>query len=304
MRVIYWDVVFIINLLMNIIILSLTSYFTKNRVGFLRILAGACIGSVYLIIIFFPELKFLYTVFMKFVLSVLIIVVTFFPANIKEFLRIIVYFYLVSFMIGGGAFALFYFADIGAVFYNGIFILRNISIPWWTLLLSAVVVFISIKYCWEYLQNRFWKEKLHIILTIYFQTGLYKVKALIDTGNDLHDPISNAPVIVVEYKAIKNMLSPEMQKIFDEGKENDLEALTRSLSNSPIGHRFRLIPFTSLGKSKGMLLGFKPDKVKINNGDKIFEIKETTIGIYNKALSPEGRFNALLNPELLNGLSN
>lgn len=300
MRVIYWDVVFTVNFVMNVVILYLTGYFTRNMVSIWRIIAGSAIGSIYLLAFLFPDLRIFYTVLMKFLLSILIIVVTFFPPKLKEFLRIIGYFYLISFMIGGSAFAIFYLTDIGD-FYNGVLLIKDINIPWWILILSVVVVYFSIKYTWEFLQNRFWKEKAYIPLTIFVENQLFKLNALVDTGNDLHDPISDVPVIIVEYNAIKKALSEEIQEIFNKGKENDLSELAKGLANSEMGNRFRVIPFSSIGKTNGLLVGFRPDKINLELEERTIEIMNSIIGIYNTTLSPEGRYSALLHPELLKG---
>ena len=63
--------------------------------------------------------------------------------------------------------------------------------------------------------------------------------------------------------------------------------------------RFRLIPFSSIGKSNGILVGFKPDKIIVKTNEEVFEIKESIVGIYNNILSSEGNYSALLNPDIL-----
>lgn len=42
----------------------------------------------------------------------------------------------------------------------------------------------------------------------------------------------------------------------------------------------RLIPFSSLGNENSVLIGFKPDSIKVYYDDNYFE-KEAFIGIYN-----------------------
>ena len=63
--------------------------------------------------------------------------------------------------------------------------------------------------------------------------------------------------------------------------------------------RLKVIPFSSLGKQNGMLLGIKAEEVVIKNeeGD---ETKENMIiGIYNKSLTKRGEYRALLGIELI-----
>ncbi len=47
-----------------------------------------------------------------------------------------------------------------------------------------------------------------------------------------------------------------MEKIIDGTNENLREEIEEDYIS-----RFRLIPFSSLGKQNGMLIGFKPDKI-------------------------------------------
>lgn len=63
--------------------------------------------------------------------------------------------------------------------------------------------------------------------------------------------------------------------------------------------RFRIIPFSSLGKENGILIGFRPDYVEVWNKQNKREYREVIVGICNKKLSPNNRYKALLNPDLV-----
>jgi stage II sporulation protein GA (sporulation sigma-E factor processing peptidase) len=49
-----------------------------------------------------------------------------------------------------------------------------------------------------------------------------------------------------------------------------------------------------------MLLGFKPDEVQLTENNKLQSIKNIIIGIYNKKLSNDGEYSALIHPDILN----
>jgi stage II sporulation protein GA (sporulation sigma-E factor processing peptidase) len=55
-----------------------------------------------------------------------------------------------------------------------------------------------------------------------------------------------------------------------------------------------MIPFSSLGRTNGMMIGFRPDAVIV--GEKISDV---VIGIYNSRLCRDGRYQGLLGPELI-----
>ena len=64
--------------------------------------------------------------------------------------------------------------------------------------------------------------------------------------------------------------------------------------------KIRLIPFSALGTENGLLLGIKPDDFYINYQGKILENKNVIVGIYNKKLSKNNRYNALVGLDIIN----
>ena len=63
--------------------------------------------------------------------------------------------------------------------------------------------------------------------------------------------------------------------------------------------KLKFIPFSSLGKQNGMLLGIKPDYMKVifDETEKVNE--NVIIGIYNKSLTKRGEYRALVGIELI-----
>ena len=59
------------------------------------------------------------------------------------------------------------------------------------------------------------------------------------------------------------------------------------------------IPFYSLGKQNGILLGIKIDKVEIYFEETIEMIKNIIVGIYDKKLSKDDRYAALIGLNVL-----
>ena len=61
--------------------------------------------------------------------------------------------------------------------------------------------------------------------------------------------------------------------------------------------KLKLIPFASLGKQNGMLVGIKPEKIEVIN-EQTEEEKNAIIGIYNKSLTKRGEYKALIGIDL------
>ena len=63
--------------------------------------------------------------------------------------------------------------------------------------------------------------------------------------------------------------------------------------------KLKLIPFSSLGKQNGMLIGIKADRIKIKKEETENVSENIIIGIYNKSLTKRGEYNALIGVDLL-----
>lgn len=294
---VYGEFLFLENFLMNFIILDITSYFGKYQGGKFKIVIGAVVSALYSFIIFFPSLHFMLTFFMKFTISMFIIVITFTPNKFKEFLKYLSVFYLTTFIFGGAAFGFFYFTNFDSLISNGIFYTNNFTIR--ILLYSVAIAYILILISINLIKYKISKETLLRQITIEFDNKKKEIQGLIDTGNSLADPISKFPVVIVEYEAIKDILPDSIKEIFSNNKFSKLDNVMDVLGNSNWINRFRVIPYTSLGKTNGMLIGFKPDNVELINEGEIISINKIIIGISIHQLSQNGDYRALLNPDIL-----
>lgn len=296
---VYVDVLFLENVIINYLILLVTAKFSKSKTSNLRLLLGAVLGASYVIVlIIYPAIKIYYSAAAKIVLSFAIIAVSFNVEKLMALFKLLAIFYISTFIFAGAAFAFLYFNKDSGFVRNGIvYVFWNSK--WTVLFLSLVMVGIIIRIFWDILQYKFIKEKQLIPIRIVFENRIIGLAALVDTGNSLHDPLTNIPVVIVEFNAIKELLPSDIKSIFEECGEEDLTRVTAIIYKSTWFSRFRLIPFTSLGKENGMLIGFKPDYIEIGEETEKRGISNVIIGIYNKALSKNERYKALLGPELV-----
>ncbi len=295
---IYLDILLLENLVINYLILYVTAKFSKLRVSTLRLFAGAAVGALYVIFIILQPVKIYYTTFAKILLSFFIIAITFSPRKVLPFLKTLVIFYISTFIFAGAALAFLFFNQQGGFVRNGIVYVFGQS-KWSLIFFSLVTVGIIIKIFMEVIQSRITRDKLLIPVKIAFDNRIIGLAALVDTGNSLKDPLTNLPVMVVEFKALEELLPTEIRSIFENSKENDLNCVTATISTSKWFSRFRLIPFSSLGKENGMLIGFKPDFIEVGEEEEKRDIKNVIVGIYNRSLSRNEKYKALLGPDLV-----
>lgn len=68
-----------------------------------------------------------------------------------------------------------------------------------------------------------------------------------DTGHSLIDPISKKPVLIVEYRAFKEILPIQFRKIFEKG---NIYSTINEMSENSYVNKLRIIPYSSLGNEK------------------------------------------------------
>ncbi|MCC5911873.1 MAG: sigma-E processing peptidase SpoIIGA [Clostridiaceae bacterium] len=297
--VIYAEYVFLENFIMNFIILSLTGRFAKYSTSKVKLTIAAAISALYAFIIFFPSLRFLFSIVMKLACSMIIIILAFTPDKFKDFFRLLGVFYLITLVFGGAGFAIFYFSNFNGIISNGVFYITDISMK--NIFIACGVAYILINFCWGYIQKQITKEKIFMKVKIEINGTVTEVTGMVDTGNSLVDPISQYPVIIVEYDAIVEILPEEIQSLFSDKGIPNLADMTLILSNSKWMTRMRMIPYNALGTDHGMLVGFKPDGVYLEKEEAsdIKNVKNIVVAIYNRKLSKAGEYRALLHPDLV-----
>ena len=105
---IYLDVVLLENLIMNSIIVYVTAIITKAKIKHIRIILASLIGAIYSILSYISKLPIFSNLFIKIILSIIMVYVAFNPKEIKILGKELLLFYLTSFLFGGVAFALIY----------------------------------------------------------------------------------------------------------------------------------------------------------------------------------------------------
>src|SRR5690606_1876513 len=93
-----------------------------------------------------------------------------------------------------------------------------------------------------------------------------EVVGLVDTGNQLREPLSGWPVVVLEMEAAAPLFPESLRPLAAQVAEGDLGAAGRLQRSPDWAGRWRMIPFSSLGTRHGLMLGFRPDRVQLGDG--------------------------------------
>lgn len=289
---IYIDIVFLENLIMNSIIIYATSIILKLKPKMIRVVISSAIGSVYAIITYITELPIYTSIISKIILAIVIVYVAFNPQNVKIMWKQVLIFYLTSFVFGGVALYLIYFIKPQDVFIkNGIFVGKYVLK---VIFLGAIMAFIVIKISIKFIKTKINVKDMFCKIKIKINGKEVETKAMIDTGNLAKEPITNTPVVIVESSLLDKVLPEEILNSIDNILAGKLDGVKEEYIS-----RLRCIPFSSLGKQNGMLLGIKADEIIVEKEEENKISKNVIIGVYEKSLTKRGEYRALIGLELI-----
>lgn len=290
----YVDIFLMENLIMNYIVLWLSSKLLGVKLKSYRIFLGGGIGAIYALAAFlFGLTGDLPGMILKLAVSVLIIFVTYGKAPLKAFIRNIVSFYITSFLMAGIGLMLIYSFNISGEVTNGVFYWKS-EADYFTVIVMVLFALLIIKCAADLLKWRAYKGSGIVDIELGLGGKTVRSKALVDTGNKLEEPITGMPVVIVERNEIGDILPEDIKAIEETYKKDAVEAYMERK-----GKNLYLVPFTSVGKQNGMLLGIKPDYIKILTGEHQGYAKHGILGLCNEQLSSGKDYHALINPEIL-----
>ena len=185
---VYIDGLLFLNFYLDFLLLLTVVVILKRNVKLFRIILGAFLGSLTILVLFF-EIGSLELFFIKIYLSFIMCIVCFGYHNLKSFLINVGCFYMVSILLGGFLYFLnitFSYKNNGLVFFN-----NGISVnALFLILVSPIILYFYIK------QMKMFKSKV----VCFFKTNIYVGKKILnlngylDTGNTLS--YKNRPVIL------------------------------------------------------------------------------------------------------------
>ena len=170
-------------------------------------------------------------------------------------------------------------------------ILENYTLK--TIFIGVVLAFLISILSFKMVKHKIGKKDMFCSIIIKLNKKKVKIRAMIDTGNLLKEPISTLPVIVVEKSVLFDIIPKEILENIDNVLGGDLSGIPEVIKQEYLA-KLKVIPFSSLGKQNGMLLGIKADEVEVIEDDEIKRVDKVIIGIYNKVLSKRGDYKALL----------
>ncbi len=281
--VIYVDILFFTNFLMDTLLLATTALIAGRRVRPWRLLGGAAVGALLGCLLFFAELSPLLLFFSKLLIPALSVVLAFPFERLSSFGRTALIFLAANLLFGGGMYAFYAFTDAGSHIReaNGVYYM---DLPLWLLLLLSFGFYGLARGFFHFLDRR--KEQSFLHTLTVDGTDLL---ALLDTGNSLYDPISLLPVILTDWDAL-----PLPEALLRAVVHQDSSALPALTEQFPHLH-LRLLPYTDATGARALIYAFRPQELKIDGQE-----RAALIALTLQTLSPDRRFQALLHRDWSN----
>lgn len=294
--IVYADILLALNFFCDFVLLWTSGRILRRKTSLPRITAAAALGALYGLTAISPALNWMTHPFCLFVISLLLLRAAYEWDCPLSFLKLTGSFYLCSFTLAGAA-----LAGERLLENNGIILAPTETFKAGSLLFAIFLGAILGRRGFRMLRRNWQKEDFRMRIQISANGKRCILPALIDTGNDLAEPLSGLPVIVASYAALKPLFPAEVSHAIERYAEVDPALIIKSMENATTRNwrnRLRLIPFSSVGKSNGLLPGFRPDELVIMGREKR-HTDQVIIGITMQELG--NGYQAVINPEVLAG---
>ncbi|BBI34667.1 sigma-E processing peptidase SpoIIGA [Cohnella abietis] len=305
--IVYVDLVFFNNLAVDGMVLLATAKVRHLRPSRSRLFAGAFLGAFYAAAMFWAHFPYMYSFGAKVLISLIMVLLALGYGGPLAFIRNFGAFYLVNFATLGGVIGLSY-------------LLKSADSPWrgmqytadgglildWQMQLGLYIVALSLSF-WlfkstsETRVRRQELEQLFWDIEIKVESGSWAVRALLDTGNRLYDPLTRIPVMIMEAAIWKAELPTGWSERLKAEPPDKLiaEMDTDHTEGYPWGNRLRLIPYRAINGNTRLMLAIKPDIVLLSReGHTPLRVSRVLIGLDGGTLSSEGTYQAIVHPDM------
>lgn len=275
--VIYLDILFGINFLMDFIVLLITVRIMNLSTTFFRLLLSTTFGAIWSVIaVVIPDrYKIIVNLCTYLCISFVMIVIcagfSIVRTGIRKILKCTLALLAVAMLLAGGIHMIMYYTYAGYIIQT--YVLKTEGLLAFTVF--TVVLVTGFLYLLKERQ-KIERLKKHICITIQGRT--VKLDGFIDTGNMLCDCITGKPVTVVERDAMKDILE----------NINDYTRL-----------KYHFTPYNTVSGTSNMMEIITAEYMYIQDNDNEKKYENVLIGLANYSLSDHGEFQALINPNLV-----
>lgn len=299
---VYLDVIWLLNFLFDSLLLYLTALFLKRKIRIWRVAAGGLVGSLIIILAFTPISSMTNHPISKFICSILMILTVFGYQRWSYFFKGLMTLYLATFLLGGALIGAHYFIQYDSNLTTSVMIssAQGFGDP-----ISWLFVLLGFPIAWHFSKNNI--ENLEMVkiqyeqiveVTITINGDVLVFKGLVDSGNQLYDPLSKMPVMFVSIKHQLEQVSEPIKTIASDG-----EAVIMGDIEIPAEwqNRLRVVPYSVVGQERQMIAAIKPDRIVILNDKDQYLYEKGLVSFTMQQLSADNAFECIVHPKMLTG---
>ena len=278
MKIIYIDVLFLVNLIPDYLLLRLTGILWGRYPKRFRLILGSVFAALAAIPLYFVSFGVYGSFIAKAVVCALVCLITF---GAKKLGGVCTLFTAMSFAFAGAVSVLCWLGVSDGISVQGATVYANLSVP--MLIAATLLAYCVIRLIFGHGDAVQGGKSSDLEIT--YGSRSIKIRALQDSGNNLCEPYTGKPVIVIGANQCVDLFPKTMQDILTSGEDaSDMFKKLASICPS----RFSLIPY-STASDNGLMLTFKPDTVLIN-GRK----QDYIIGISGTEINAAGNCRAII----------
>ncbi|WP_019120691.1 sigma-E processing peptidase SpoIIGA [Brevibacillus massiliensis] len=303
--VVYLDIILLLNFAIDVLLLWFTAFFRKEKIVWWRLAAAAAFGTAYVAFYFLPEFAGLFQWAVKLSFSTAMMWIAFGFRRLLTFLQNLCIFYFVAFVFGGGVYGLHYLLSSQSEVVGGILAVHSDSFgvgskPTVIVVLSGfVLVYFLSRRSYHAISEPKRLEAFHVEVAAKVAGESVICRGLVDTGNQLYEPITRIPVTIMEARLFARLLPAELASLV--AREEKLDSLEQIIPELPQEwqNRLRLVPFRSVSRGMDFLVAIKPETFVVRQNGRRFESQKVLIGLNPIPLAANGNYQAIVHPALL-----
>lgn len=288
MRYVYGDVFWLLNFVLNYILLYLAALMSGSRTTPGRLAAGAALGASYALLLLYPTGRSLLWAPAVALFSLVMLVVALRPSTVLGLVRQAGWLYGLAFVCGGASMAM----GLGH-WYPG----STVVLPGYILVAGLAAAGGAAAGLRSWTQTRR-READVVTADLSFHDQVVSLTALVDTGNHLRDPFTGWPVVVAEWGVLAHVLPEELGRVVDDPLTAASFLDADSFRGSRWAGRVRVIPFSSLGRTDGLLWAVRPDWVCVHERGQHRFTDRVVVALSPRPLAPDAAYRALLPREV------
>jgi stage II sporulation protein GA (sporulation sigma-E factor processing peptidase) len=230
------------------------------------------------------------------------VLVVFGYKRLSFFIKALMTLYVTTFLIGGALIGVHYFVQFDAEMSTKVMIANVMGvgdpISWLFVLLGFPIAWHFSKRNIEGMEMTKIQFDQIVNVTLRIHTESYTFKGLVDSGNQLYDPLTKLPVMFVSIKNILENVAEPVKKM-----AVDPESLILGNMEFPIEwqNRLRIVPCRVVGQEHQLIVAVKPDSIVIDAKGESYLCEKGLVSFTMQQLSADDAFQCIVHPKMLTG---